>query len=236
MPSKTLYGYFAGALFSNKDICGNAMLANIIFEQSEGALLPILPQNLEQRVLQGAAIRNTDLIALARADWALFHFDGSELDSGTVLEHEFAKLLDIPCVILRTDFRASGDAADLPWNLMNRPGPRGSTVVVDAMGLYQKGLFYPQGDSSLGHDAALELLKASIQATQHMHGEIAKLVINKLCEVLYRPPILDVSELTAALSTCAKTTGGGFEVPLNSTEIGAIVTRRSTVWQFLTER
>lgn len=202
------------------------MLANFLYERSEGVLLPVLPQNLEHRDARGAAIRSTDLLALARADWAVFHFDGTELDSGTVVEHEFAKFLDIPSLLLRTDFRSSGDAVDLPWNLMNRPGPRGMTMAVDAMQLYQNALGVLKGDSTLGSDGAIALLSASVRASEEMHWAISDLVIKKLWEVMSLPSILDADELKAALSISAKTAGEGFETWLDEREIEAIVGRR----------
>ena len=105
--------YFAGELFSAKHIIGNAVLAAAIETVSEGRFSCILPQALEQRGTTPRAIRDQDLEAVYRSDVALFNFDGTEVDSGTVVEFMFAKFLDIPSVILRTDFRAAGDSGDL---------------------------------------------------------------------------------------------------------------------------
>jgi nucleoside 2-deoxyribosyltransferase len=74
---------------------------------------------------------------LLSADVALFHFDGPELDSGTVVEFIFAKFADIPAVLLRTDFRRGGDNDRDPWNLMVSDWPRTEKVLIDAMELYQ---------------------------------------------------------------------------------------------------
>jgi hypothetical protein len=69
----------------------------------------------------------------------VFHYDGTELDSGTVVEYLFAKFADIPSVLLRTDFRNGGDqAAGDPWNLMNSFYPRTVTVKIHSMEIYQK--------------------------------------------------------------------------------------------------
>jgi len=132
--------YFAGDLFDSKDLVGNALLAEAIFEVSRKRYLPVLPQNLEQRETSAHSIRDNDLFCLIDCDLALFHFDGSELDSGTVVEFMVAKFCDIPSVILRTDFRAKGDQAEHPWNLMASFYPRTEVVVLDAMDLYQKAL------------------------------------------------------------------------------------------------
>jgi len=106
---KTLY--FAGELFSQKHLIGNALLAHAIYEESQKQYLPILPQDLEFRDTSPKAIRDQDLLSLIQCDLALFHFDGPELDSGTVVEFMYAKFADIPAVILRTDFREGGDQA-----------------------------------------------------------------------------------------------------------------------------
>ena len=101
--------------------------------------VPLLPQHLEQRDLSAHAIRDEDLRALLSCDLGLFHYDGPELDSGTVVEFMTAKFADIPAVLLRTDFRRGGDqqAGGEPWNLMSSFYPRTRSVVLDAMALYQ---------------------------------------------------------------------------------------------------
>ena len=73
-------------------------------------------------------------------DLALFNFDGTDLDAGTVVEFMFAKFLDIPAVLLRTDFRAAGDqpGAGDAWNLMCSFYPRTKVVQLNAMAWYQQ--------------------------------------------------------------------------------------------------
>lgn len=140
MHHEPLSFYFAGDLFDAKDLVGNALLAEAIHSQSDKRYLPVLPQNLEQRETSAHSIRDNDLLCLLECDLGLFHFDGSELDSGTVVEFMVAKFADIPSVVLRTDFRAKGDQQDHPWNLMASFYPRTEVVVLDAMGIYQKGV------------------------------------------------------------------------------------------------
>lgn len=53
-------------------------------------------------------IRNRDIKAVMEADLVFFNFDGTDLDSGTVVEFMIAKMLDIPAVLLRTDCRNGG--------------------------------------------------------------------------------------------------------------------------------
>ena len=54
----------------------------------------------------------------------------------------YAKMLDIPTVILRTDFRHSGDqgAGGDPWNLMVSYYPRTRILYLDGMQWYQEAL------------------------------------------------------------------------------------------------
>jgi len=129
--------YFGSELFSLKHLIGNAYLAEAIFEKSHGKYLCILPQNLEQRRTAAQGIRDADIRALLSCDLALFNYDGTELDSGTVVEFMFAKFADIPAVILRSDFRHGGDQVGDPWNLMSSFYPRTANVVLDSIGLYK---------------------------------------------------------------------------------------------------
>ena len=103
------YVYFAGALFNHKDLLGNAALAESIYRVSNGRFRCALPQNFENRKFSPKMIRDEDITNLIQCDLAVFHSDGSELDSGTGVEFMFAKFADIPSLILRTDFRGGGD-------------------------------------------------------------------------------------------------------------------------------
>ncbi|HEY0945130.1 MAG TPA: nucleoside 2-deoxyribosyltransferase, partial [Opitutaceae bacterium] len=119
--------YFASELFSLKHLVGNAYLAEAIYEKSHGRFCCRLPQDFELRGRHPHVIRDQDIRALLACDLALFNFDGTELDSGTVVEFMLAKFADIPSVILRTDLRSAGDQASRrrdPWNLMASFYPR----------------------------------------------------------------------------------------------------------------
>lgn len=50
--------YFAGELFTHKDLLGNAMLAEALYACSGGKFRCLLPQNLEQRKFQPKRIRD----------------------------------------------------------------------------------------------------------------------------------------------------------------------------------
>jgi nucleoside 2-deoxyribosyltransferase len=133
--------YLAGELFSAKHLAGNAALAEEIDRVGKGRFQCVLPQDLPQAAVSSRAIRDQDLRALLACDAAIFHYDGLELDSGTVVEYLFAKFADIPAVLLRTDFRNAGDQKDGdPWNLMTSFYPRTETLWLNSMELYHNAL------------------------------------------------------------------------------------------------
>ena len=169
--------YFAGQLFDHKHLAGNALLASYIDSDSQGRYRCILPQNLEQRGIGPMGIRDQDLRTVIECDLALFNFDGSELPPGAVVEYMYAKMLDIPAVILRTDFRGGGDqdAEGDPWNLMASFYPRTRILHLDGMQWYQDAL-------AQGGDAK--------QVFARFQQRIAKEVIKLLDEVRSLAPSL----------------------------------------------
>jgi nucleoside 2-deoxyribosyltransferase len=65
-----------------------------------------LPQHLEEK--QHALtqqLKEQDLNQVLKADGILVNFNGTDLDSGTVIEFITAKMVNKPAVVLRTDFR-----------------------------------------------------------------------------------------------------------------------------------
>ena len=140
--SHTYQVYFGGDLFNHKDLIGNALLASYIEKCSSGRYSCYLPQSLDQSDATAVDIRNQDLKKIIECDLALFNFDGAELDSGTVVEFIFAKFLDIPSVILRSDFRSSGekDLGGEDWNLMCSFYPRTEVVQFSAIAYYQEAM------------------------------------------------------------------------------------------------
>lgn len=124
--------YFAGAVFNHKELAGNALLADKIGKVSGGRYRCLLPQDVDARQASPAEIRNHCFLQLLKSDGGLFNFDGVELDSGTVAEFMLARnSLDLPAVVWRGDFRASGDQGNggEPWNLMLSGYPRTESVV-----------------------------------------------------------------------------------------------------------
>ena len=170
--------YFAGQLFDHKHLAGNALLASYIDGDSQGRYHCVLPQNLEQRGIGPMGIRDQDLRAVMECDLALFNFDGAEIPVGAVAEYMYAKMLDIPTVILRTDFRGGGDqnGEGDPWNLMVSFYPRTRIIHLDAMQWYQDAL-------AQGGNAA--------EVSARFQRRIAAEVIELLDEVRRDAPILE---------------------------------------------
>jgi len=138
--NETLSIYIAGELFDHKDLTGNALLASYIEKESSGRYKCLLPQDMEQASERLVEIRNQDLYYVMNCDLVLINFDGTELDSGTVVEFMFAKFLDIPSVIIRSDFRSGGDQVREgdDWNLMCSFYPRTHVLNLNAMQLYHQ--------------------------------------------------------------------------------------------------
>ncbi len=159
--SDTLSIYFAGDLFDHKHLIGNAILASYIERQSADKYECVVPQDLEQGSNRKQHIRNQDLKMVMEADLGLFNFDGPDLDSGTVVEFMIAKQLDIPSVIIRTDFRNAGDqdAGEDNWNLMCSFYPRTEVISLNSMEWYQDAR---KKDGSI--EGAIEALYAKMAA------------------------------------------------------------------------
>jgi len=182
--------YFAGELFSSKHLIGNAYLAEAIYAASHGRYRCCLPQDIELRSSSPQLIRDQDIKALLACDVALFNFDGPELDSGTVVEFMFAKFADIPCVILRSDFRAAGDqgAKGDPWNLMASFYPRSVSVVVNSLAIYKKA---NTAASRARLDPVTRLAgQHSAASAQTLCEQIALLVVGGLDRAVEREPMM----------------------------------------------
>ena len=176
--------YFAGELFSAKHLIGNAYLAEAIHERAHGRYQCLLPQDFDTRRRSLRGIRDQDIQALLAADAAVFNYDGTELDSGTVVEFMFAKFADIPAVLLRSDIRHGGDQHREPWNLMTSFFPRTATVLVDSLSPYRA--------AALRHqrlDAATRLAgQHATAAAQVVCDRIAAQVVRALDRVLKTEP------------------------------------------------
>jgi nucleoside 2-deoxyribosyltransferase len=173
--------YFGGELFSLKHLLGNVALAQAIRRVSDGKYEAVLPQDMEVTKKRGKAIRDVDILTLISSDLALFHFDGTELDSGTVAEFMLAKFADIPTVLLRTDFRKAGDSPHDPWNLMLSDYPRTEKVILNGMDIYTAARNTATGSSN----------EVTQKATaQFVLDGVASRVVESFNKVLSNPPRL----------------------------------------------
>lgn len=190
--------YYAGDLFDHKHLIGNAILANYIEKCSEGQYECVVPQNLEHPVRRGVDIRNQDLRKVMECDLGLFNFDGADLDSGTVVEFMFAKTLDIPAVLFRSDLRASGDHGPDDWNLMCSFYPRTEIVRFNAMAWYRE----INGESS-----SLD------NTTERLYTRIASKVIEALDNVKEVPPLPkgDQAQIEELFRWALRFAGSGLE-------------------------
>ena len=173
--------YFAGDLFDHKHLIGNAILADFIERLSDGRYDCKVPQDFEFVNTRGVDIRNIDLKEVMACDLGLFNFDGPDLDSGTVVEFMFAKMLDIPSVILRTDLRISGDGDREDWNLMATHYPRTNNVKIRSLGWYRE---------------VQEKTDSLAELTDQLYTQLANEVIEALDDVRQQTPLPKPTPIT----------------------------------------
>ena len=189
--------YFAGDLFDAKDLGGNLLLAGAIEKVSEGRYEILLPQDGECEVTQRSAesIRDADFELLFESDLILANFDGADLDSGTVAEFCFARMLDMPCLLLRTDFRDGGDKTlpdGDPWNLMCSRYPRTKVLWLNAMTIY--------------HDCKAQGGKNLL--AERFYATLARQVVQVLDELVALPPRIRKEELENRFDAICESIGG----------------------------
>ena len=192
--------YFAGSLFNHKELTGNALLAQHIEKRSENKYRCFLPQDVEQHQTSAREIRNGLILKLIECDLGLFGFDGTELDAGVVVEFMLAKFLDMPAVILRSDFRTCGEKeiGSDNWNFMCSFYPRTKFVQLNAILSYQE---------------ALENSQTKNEAIDKYYIRIARRVIENLDSVRKEEPLLksDQKKLEALYQWAMTFPGGGIE-------------------------
>lgn len=191
--------YFAGELFDHKHLIGNRLLGDAIAAASGGRYLPVLPQETEPPEQRALSIRDHDFRMLLECQAAIFNFDGTDLDSGTVVEFMTAKMLDLPAVLIRSDFRQCGDQGPDgdPWNLMCSGYPRTAALGFNAMEVYQR------------HLAAAEQTAELIAG---VYGELAGKIIAALDGVAAQAPLYSKTELDTVYRQVVKALGGGLDI------------------------
>ena len=218
--------YFAGDLFDHKHLAGNALLAGAVDRRSGGRYACVVPQDLEQATERMVDIRNQDLRQVMACDLGLFNFDGTDLDSGTVVEFMMAKMLDVPSVLLRSDFRASGDQEREgdDWNLMCSFYPRSRKVQFNAMAWYQEArrpVERPDGPD--GPDEP-----ASTDWSGRLYDRIADAVVEALDAVRAEPSTFggDEARIRAVYEWAARFPGSGFDAACDAGFVEEVIARK----------
>jgi len=184
----TLNIYFAGDLFTHKDLIGNAMLAEAISDLSDHRFCSVLPQNFPERGKSLKCIRDDKLLTLLECDLALFNFDGTDFEAGAVVEFMTAKFADIPAVILRTDYRGCDARQNrLPnWAIMTNCFPRTEVEVVEASQIYEA--VFSEFPMTQVRDVLIE--ERSSEVARTMVRVVAQAVIDAFDRALEKPSIM----------------------------------------------
>lgn len=194
--------YFAGDLFDQKHLTGNYLLAKAIAEVSNNHYQCLLPQDWEAEITSSVGIRDNDIRRILMADLVLFNFDGTDLDSGTVVEFMIAKMLDIPSVLLRTDFRSKGYMFGDDWNPMLAGFPRCCVSKHHSLMMY-----HDLGVDQMHKTLAKEIIKSfeKVAAEKSLFGSYEEIIeayrhVIKMCGGALEEliPLTIVKDLVAA--------------------------------------
>lgn len=101
--------YVAGPLFTQAERAWNLELARALTEAGHDVFLP-QTEVKAITTLDADAIFQVDVDGVRSADAVVAILDGADPDSGTSFECGLAFALGLPIVVVRTDFRAGGDA------------------------------------------------------------------------------------------------------------------------------
>ena len=198
--------YFAGGLFDHKELAGNMLLAKKIEQLSAGRYQVMLPQDFESAQTDATSVRNNDYKLLMACDLIVANFDGVELDSGTVAEFCCAKMLDLPAVLFRTDFRNGVErpGAVVPWNLMISAYPRTVNLIINGM------------DELVRHDRNLE----------KYHSSIAEQIIAAMDEVVAMQSLLPKEDLLSHYKRTLQLLGGGMSGLFTDEELQTLIAEK----------
>ena len=198
--------YFAGGLFDHKELAGNMLLAKKIEQLSAGRYQVLLPQDFESAQTDATSVRNNDYKLLMACDLIVANFDGVELDSGTVAEFCCAKMLDLPAVLFRTDFRNGVErpGAVVPWNLMISAYPRTVNLIINGM------------DELVRHDRNLE----------KYHSSIAERIIAAMDEVVAMQSLLPKADLLSQYKRTLQLLGGGMSGLFTDEELQTLIAEK----------
>jgi nucleoside 2-deoxyribosyltransferase len=107
--------YLAGPLFTTPERTWNEALAARLESAGHEVFVPHLHPAADSTA---EAIFRKDLAGVDWADAIVAVMDGPDPDSGTAWECGYAYGVSKPVVLIRSDMRASGDTADMPFNAM----------------------------------------------------------------------------------------------------------------------
>jgi nucleoside 2-deoxyribosyltransferase len=107
--------YLAGPLFTTPERSWNEAFARRLEAAGHEVYVPHLHPPADRTA---EAIFRKDLAGVDWADAVVAIMDGPDPDSGTSWECGYAYGRGKPVVLFRSDLRASGDAADMPYNAM----------------------------------------------------------------------------------------------------------------------
>lgn len=198
--------YFAGGLFDHKELTGNMLLAEKIERLSAGRYQVLLPQDFESAQTDATSVRNNDYKLLLTCDLIVANFDGVELDSGTVAEFCCAKMLDMPAVLFRTDFRNGVErpGAIVPWNLMISAYPRTVNLIINGM------------DELVRHGRDLE----------QYHTAIAEQIIAAMDKAVVTGSILSQKDLTDHYKRILQLLGGGMSELFTEQDLQTLIAEK----------
>jgi nucleoside 2-deoxyribosyltransferase len=222
--------YSAGGLFTQDELATNIMIKEAVWRLSDGKFQLFLPQSKELQELDKhdnvqAYIRNVDFLEIVKADIILVRFDGSELESGTVVEFVMAKSLGKPTVILRCDFRRLHSTGFTePYNLMVKNWPRCVDVHLDSYALWAD-IFAEACQDQSQADPFQAMMKAELSTIQKSVDEIAKQVIAGLQAVLEMESPYPPDYREAAYRASRFYPGSGFDQLLTADELSEIIQR-----------
>lgn len=198
--------YFAGGLFDHKELTGNMLLAEKIERLSAGRYQILLPQDFESAQTDATSVRNNDYKLLLTCDLIVANFDGVELDSGTVAEFCCAKMLDMPAVLFRTDFRNGVErpGAIVPWNLMISAYPRTVNLIINGM------------DELVRHGRDLE----------QYYSSIAEQIIAAMDKAVVTGSILSQKDLTDHYKRILQLLGGGMSELFTEQDLQTLIAEK----------
>lgn len=198
--------YFAGGLFDHKELAGNMLLAKKIELLSAGRYQVLLPQDFESAQTDATSVRNNDYKLLMACDLIVANFDGVELDSGTVAEFCCAKLLDLPAVLFRTDFRNGVErpGAVVPWNLMISAYPRTVNLIINGMD---------------------ELVRSGRDLDTY-HNSIAERIIAAMDDVVAMKPLLPQEDLVKHYKRTLQLLGGGMSGLFTEQDLQSLISEK----------